>query len=138
MIASFAISIILQLGFGMSTAKPEQFSLLMVVTVLGSTVIWLTVTFLTAPEKDDILIKFYNRVKPAGTLWEKIYEPYGLNRSEDSLTVSLMDWIYGVLLIYSFLFAIGSILFGQLLVGFLLSIVSCCLGYLLWRDLRRL
>jgi Na+/proline symporter len=138
MIASFAISIILQLGFGMSTTDPEDFSLLMIVTVLGSTVIWLTVTFLTAPEKDEILIKFYNRVKPAGPLWKKIYESYGLSRSEDSLTVSLMDWIYGVLFIYSFLFAIGSILFGELLIGCLLSVVSCCLGYLLWRDLHRL
>jgi hypothetical protein len=38
----------------------------MIVTVLVSTVVWLTVTFMTSPEPDSILESFYTRVRPGG------------------------------------------------------------------------
>jgi len=138
MIASFVISIVLQFGFGLSADDPNHFSLLMILTVVGSSAVWITVTFLTAPEKDDVLIKFYTRVRPAGILWKKIYSNYNLPLSEDSLSVSLRDWILGILFIYCFLFSIGSLLFGNIKIGVLLVAFSITLAAFLWQDLKRL
>lgn len=138
MITSLVLSIFLQFGLGISPDDPEQFSLLMLYTVFGSSLVWITVTFLTSPEKDDVLIQFYNRVKPAGRLWKKVYQKYDLAQSEDSLNVSLRDWILGVIMIYSFLFAVGNLLFGNLTTGLILLIVSFAVAYLIWRDLRKL
>ncbi len=138
MITSLVLSIFLQFGLGISPDDPEQFSLLMLYTVLGSSLVWITVTFLTSPEKDDVLIQFYNRVKPAGRLWKKVYQKYDLAQSEDSLNVSLRDWILGVIMIYSFLFAVGNLLFENLTTGLILLIVSFAVAYLIWRDLRKM
>lgn len=112
--------------------------MLMIITVLGSTAVWVTVTFLTAPEKDDVLIKFYSKVQPAGYLWNRISIQYNLPRSGDSLAVSLRDWIMGVLFIYCFLFAIGSFLFGNPITEIVLMMMSGLLGYLIWKDLKRI
>ena len=37
----------------------------MITTVAITTVVWLAVTFLTAPEKTDILVAFYRRTRPS-------------------------------------------------------------------------
>ena len=138
MIASFTISLILQLGFDLSSENPEQFSLLMFVTVLGSTIIWVTVTFITSPEDEKTLVKFYERVRPAGLLWKKIYTKYNLKPSDDSLGLSLRAWIIVIIFIYSFFFAVGNILFGEQFVGLILFAISLCTAILLWMDLKRL
>jgi Na+/proline symporter len=138
MITSLVLSIFLQFGLGISPDDPEQFSLLMLYTVLGSSLVWISVTFLTSPEKDDVLIKFYNRVKPGGRLWKKVYQKHGLEQSKDLLSVSLRDWILGVILIYCFLFSVGNLLFGNLTTGLILLMVSFVVGYFIWRDLRKM
>lgn len=136
MIASFVISLLLQFFFGFSTEDPNDFSFLMMITVAGSTLIWVIVTFVTAPETNEVLIGFYKKIQPAGTLWKKVYQPNGLKPSSDSLILSLRDWIYGLVLIYSFLFASGNFLFGRTLYAVILLVVSGLCIYLLWRDLR--
>ena len=138
MIASFILSMIFQFGLGISPDEPDQFALLMIFTVVGSTIIWVTVTFLTSPENDEVLIRFYNQVKPAGKLWKKVYQKHNLSQSEDSLKVSLRDWIFGIILIYCFLFAVGNFLFASVTTGIILLIVSLFSGYLIWRDLREI
>jgi Na+/proline symporter len=138
MIASFTISLVLQLGFGLSSEDPEQFSYLMLITVIGSTIIWLTVTFVTAPETDETLVRFYKKVKPAGILWKKVYAKHNLAISKDSLGLSLRAWIIGIIFIYSFLFAVGNMMFGELVVGLILFAISFCTALLLWMDLKKL
>jgi solute:Na+ symporter, SSS family len=138
MIASFVISVFLQFGLNLSTDDPNNFSLVMIITVLGSTIIWLTVTFLTQPESDEVLVKFYKKVRPAGKLWSKIYTEYQLESSKDSLPVSLRDWIYGVVLVYSFLFGLGKLLFGIYTEAVFLLSISFVFGYLLLRDINKM
>ena len=138
MIASFVISVFLQFGLNLSTDDPNNFSLVMIITVLGSSVIWLTVTFLTQPESDEVLVKFYNKVRPSGKLWAKIYNKYQLESSQDSLPVALRDWIYGVILVYSFLFGLGKMLFGIYTEGIILLVISFIFGFLLMKDINKL
>jgi SSS family transporter len=138
MIASFVISVFLQFGLNLSTDDPNNFSLVMIITVLGSSVVWLTVTFLTQPESDEVLVKFYKKVRPAGKLWAKIYTKYQLESSTDSIPVALRDWIYGVILVYSFLFGLGKVLFGELLLGFLLLLFAAIVSYLIKRDINKI
>ena len=138
MLASFFISMTLQFIFGISTDDPDGFSLLMILTVSGSTFIWVTVTLLTAPEKEVVLVSFYNKVKPAGRLWKKIYASHNLKLSEDNLGVAFRDWLLGIIFIYSFLFSTGNLLLGDLFTGFPLLLLSITVGYFLWRDLAHL
>jgi hypothetical protein len=138
MIASFVISIFLQFGLNLSTDDPNNFSLVMIITVLGSSIVWLTVTFLTSPEKDDVLLKFYKKVKPAGRLWKAVYQKHKVKPSTESLSVSLKDWILGVFLVYSFLFGLGKLIFGDLLLGILLMSIAAIAGYFILKDINKI
>ncbi len=138
MIASFVISIFLQFGLNLSTDDPSNFSIVMIITVLGSSVVWLTVTFLTSPEKDDVLVSFYKKVKPAGIMWKRIYKKHNLTISDDNLSVSLRDWILGIILVYCFLFGLGKIIFGELWLGVLLLLLATISGYFIMKDIKKL
>ena len=43
------------------------------VTVVVSTLVWLSVTFLTRPEPDEKLRAFYERVRPGGPGWARTF-----------------------------------------------------------------
>src|SRR3954468_24729010 len=66
MIASFTVSLaaIPLVKAQLPTGSPLVQSYVMLITVVVSTVTWLTVTFLTAPEPDSKLDAFYEKVRP--------------------------------------------------------------------------
>ena len=138
MIASFVISIFLQLGLDLSTDDPNNFSIVMIITVIGSSIVWLSVTFLTQPETDEVLIKFYNKVKPTGRLWSKIYTKHQLEKSKDSLPIALRDWIYGIVLVYSFLFGLGKLFLGIYFEAIILLLIFFISGFFLLRDINKM
>ena len=77
-------------------------------TVGGTTVIWLIVTFATAPTEKAHLAKFYNKVKPGGN-WRPFSTSSSANRySMKWLTIA---WICSIIFTYSLLFATGKFLF---------------------------
>ena len=55
MAAAFAVSVILQTVFHLDSDNPVEFAYLILITVAITTVVWLAVTFLTAPETDATL-----------------------------------------------------------------------------------
>jgi SSS family transporter len=137
MLASFIVSIFLQLGLNMSMENPNDFSLVMVITVFISTATWISVTFLTKPEREDVLIAFYKKVKPGGFLWGAIYKKHNIGTSEDKILISIRDWVWGILFVYSFLFGLGKIIFGNYDIGAILIIIAIIMAYLLLYDLKK-
>jgi Na+/proline symporter len=86
----------------------EGVRLLMIVA--GSTVMWLTVTFLTRPTKQENLKEFYRRVRPGGPGWRHIERELGLE--PQSLARDLVGALGGAVFIYSSLFTLGKALLG--------------------------
>src|SRR5437879_6406346 len=83
MIASFVISL---LGFAFIVPRfrpndPNATAVVMLVTVAGSTIVWVVTTFSTAPEPDRILQSFYRRVRPGGTGWARVSQRLGYGRA---------------------------------------------------------
>lgn len=78
-------------------------------TVLFTTAAWLIATFVTAPTKSEVLVSFYERVKPSG-FWGK----FTIKDSEKSHTPYLFAaWLFGVLFVYSVLFSMGYLIFAE-------------------------
>jgi Na+/proline symporter len=77
-------------------------------TVGFSTVCWLIVTFATSPTEYIHLAKFYNKVKPEGN-----WKPYRteVNEKRSPMLPLFICWISAIVMTYSVLFLIGSILF---------------------------
>jgi solute:Na+ symporter, SSS family len=119
MISAFVVSITLQTAGHLDSDKPVDFAWIMIITVAVTTAVWLAVTFLTKPEPDETLQKFYVRVRP-GVSW-----------------YNLLDWFSGCALIYGILFGTGKLLLGEWTAGFLLLGLGLASGSVIWWDLGR-
>src|SRR5665213_1930149 len=108
----------------------------LLITVAATTAVWLIVTFVTKPESEDTLKRFYERVRPAGNGWGPIARlvPGG---SEDKLGIALVDWVAGLGLVYGVLFGIGRIVLGELGAGLAWLVLAAVCGAVIARSLSR-
>ncbi len=137
MLASFFISMLLQVHYGMSDADPRQFAWIVIITVICSTAAWLAATLLTAPEKEEVLVSFYRRVRPHALFWKPIARlAADVSVSRDS-TGSLLGWICGCVVVYMTLFGVGKLIFGQLFVGAGFLTLAILAGSIVYWDLNR-
>lgn len=114
-IAAMVVSFVVSIGFfaagRMGSAIDPNTTLL--VTVFSTTFAWIAVTLATRPESDATLIRFYQLVRPAGSLWGPIPAKAGVGASPDSISMQLLGWVLGCTFVYSTLFGAGSALYGH-------------------------
>ncbi|MDQ4081237.1 MAG: Na+:solute symporter [Gemmatimonadota bacterium] len=126
MITSFIVSVTaMQLVPQRFAGTPNADAWVMLVTVAVSTIVWLSVTFLTSPEPDGVLDAFYRRVRPGGPGWVAVSKRLGFGReSIPGGGLAWANWIAGILAVYGTLFGIGKIVFGEWGPGLLLLLVA--------------
>lgn len=128
MIASFVISVIcfqVVPGRWFPADDPRTDSLIMLITVALSTVIWVATTYLTSPETDATLDAFYRRVRPGGPGWRQVSGRLGFGReSIPGGALAWTNWIAGIIAVYSALFGIGKIVFGEVGTGVTLLVIA--------------
>ena len=106
MIAPLAIYPIAKYGFGLESP------ITLYPIVFGTTIVWLITTYLTSPVDENKLTEFYKRTYPGGLGWKNISNKVGKLKSEINFGKAFLNWLLGVILVYSFLFGLGSLLFG--------------------------
>src|SRR5262249_37286201 len=127
MIASFVLSL---LGFAFIAPRfapndPNATAVIMLVTVAGSTLVWVTATLLTAPEPDLVLATFYQRVRPGGPGWARVSRRLGYGREPiPGGALAWTNWIAGIVAVYATLFGIGKIVFGFTAVGLVMLAIA--------------
>jgi solute:Na+ symporter, SSS family len=137
MLSAFVVSVLLQTAGGLDTNKPLDFAWMMIITVSITTVVWLAVTFLTAPESGDTLVAFYRRTRPSRGGWAPIAALAPDVQASSSGLANLVDWIAGCALIYGVLFGTGKLLLHETGPGLLLLGVGLIGGFVIYRDLTR-
>ncbi|MGQ0561427.1 MAG: sodium:solute symporter family protein [Gemmatimonadota bacterium] len=86
---------------------------LMLATTVVTTIVWLTVTLLTAPTARETLLAFYRRVRPGGPGWRRVQQELGLPAEPIAGgALSWINWLAGVVAVYATLFGIGKLIFG--------------------------
>ncbi|MBZ5723436.1 MAG: Na+:solute symporter [Acidobacteriia bacterium] len=135
MICAFVTSISLQLWGGLDSDKPVDFAWIMMITVAVTTVVWLTVTFLTPPESAATLVKFYNRARPGVAGWKPIAKLAPGVKCQAAGWQSALDWISGCVLIYGVLFGVGKLLLGSTAAGVALLAAGLAGGAVIYWDL---
>ncbi|MDE3057670.1 MAG: Na+:solute symporter [Bacteroidota bacterium] len=101
-------------------------SLFIIVAI--TTVAWLVVTFATKPTDQNTLIKFYERVHPGGKGWKAFAAKLPHIASDTGYAQLILCWLLGVVLVYSFLFGVGKLLFGETILGSSLIVVGILAG----------
>ena len=127
MVASFVVSsIALQtIPRRFAPGDPNATAIVMLTTVAISTVVWLTVTFVTAPEKDAVLDSFYQRVRPGGPGWARVSQRLGYGREEiPGGSLAWTNWLAGIVAVYASLFGIGKIVFGEWTPGLVMLVIA--------------
>ncbi len=137
MIAAFIVSLVMQFEFHLSSENAFDFAYLVMITTAITTVIWLTVTFLTKPEPDSILIPFYRRVRPSATFWGPIAAKVPDIVPQKEGLFNLTNWLFGCLLIYMTLFGFGKIIFGELLLGTVFLLIAVVAFTVIYRNLSK-
>lgn len=141
MLAALVVSIVV---FLLPQTKGE-FALQMLIIVPISTVVWVVVTFITAPVSTETLTKFYSRVKPSKIGWmliaaeikEESDDTNGQQPYTETRTPAMVNWIVGVIFIYSFLFSIGKLLLGFTAVGLIFLSLAIISGFIMYKNLPR-
>lgn len=102
-----------------------------------TTVAWVLITFVTSPVEEQHLIQFYRRVHPGGVGWRKVAKQVPDVRDNTDFSRLFLDWICGVILVYSVLFGVGKIIFGETLLGISLLGIGLVAGGAIYWDLSR-
>lgn len=120
--------------------------LLYPVLVLSTTFCWVLVTFITPKEEKTVLFNFYKKIQPGGPGWKKVVdqaqkEEVEIIKSDEEWTVptGIKATLVGTVAIYSSLFAIGKLIYGEYLSSLLFFAVTLAFGVLLlklWKKLK--
>ncbi len=127
MITSFVVSLIALnvIPSRFPAGDPRAQAWVMLVTVAASTVVWVTVTFVTSPEPDSVLVAFYRRVRPGGAGWARISQQAGYGREPiTGGALAWTNWIAGVVAVYATLFGLGKLVFGETTSGVVMLAVA--------------
>lgn len=81
-------------------------------TVGSTTIVWLLVTFLSKPTDKEKLSSFYKAIKPKGN-WKPFQTRMERKESKGNILSLLLCWISAVIMAYSILFLIGSVIFKE-------------------------
>ena len=140
MIASFVTSMVaIQIAPRLVPGGgPSADTVVTLLTVVVSTVVWVAVTFVTSPEPDRVLDAFYRRVRPGGPGWARVSERLGYGReSTPGGALAWTNWIAGIVAVYSSLFGVGRLVFGDLTQGAMLLVVAALAFAWIARSLGR-
>jgi SSS family solute:Na+ symporter len=135
MAVAAAVSLYLQIVMKWDGDRPRDFAYLMIVTVTITTIAWLAVTWLTAPEPKDTLRAFYVRVQPYGPGWKPVAAWADDVRPRGSLGRDLVSAALGCVLVYAALFGVGELLLRSTALGCALLVVAVGAGAAIARSL---
>ncbi len=137
MIAAALTTILLRTKAHMSGSDSEVFAKSILLTVAVTTAVWVTATFLTRPEPDSKLLKFYRKVRPGVTGWRRIAALAPEIPASKDGWYNLMDWLLGCLMVYMALFGIGKLLLGSVTLGLGFLALALLSGYAIYWDLSK-
>jgi Na+/proline symporter len=108
-----------------------------VTTTAFTTAVWIGVTLLTPPEPEDVLLRFYRRVRPHGAGWKPIARKASEVTETRDLAANLRAWLLGCAMVYAALFAIGELCFQRVGSGCALLAAAALAAWLISREISR-
>jgi Na+/proline symporter len=105
--------------------------------VIGTTIVWLAITFLTKPVREDVLIAFFKRTHPGGIGWRTIAAKCPDVKGDTGFLRLFIDWICGVIVVYASLFGIGSLIFAEFLKASVILAIGVIAAAIIYFDLQK-
>ena len=134
-------------AMGEKALSGTVFPIKLIIAIFATTIAWVLTTFLTKPESVQTLRDFYRLTLPGGPGWKKIVAEA---RADGDLIdekvhgrawempVQILLVFIGCIVIYSSLFAIGNILYDNLITAVVLSVIAIIGTYILFKSFGKL
>ena len=110
--------------------------------VLITTFVWVVVTFMTKPDDDETLVKFYKKTKPGGPGWKRIKDLAKLSESENNsewiVPRGILCMILGCFAIYSALFSTGYFIYGEIINGIIFLTTTIIFSFILFNISKKI
>lgn len=121
-------------GFELAT-MPFHIKTLIIVPI--SIVCWLTATYLTKPESQEVLNRFYRKVCPGG--WWRGIDPSLIQPARSVLNSRfVISWIAGILFIFGATLGLGYFIFQSYKKGFVCIFLFIAGGIVIWMNIKRI
>ena len=101
--------------------------------VLVTTATWVAVTFMTPAENPETLKKFVDQLDLSGPGWKAITD----RKSSGFLSRGILSMLYGCVLVYGMLFAVGQLLYQKYTQAALLFVVAAVAGIALRKAVKK-
>ncbi len=115
--------------------KDYEISLLILLT--WSTIVWLTITFLTKPTEEQKLMEFYKRVHPGGIGWRRIQDKLPMVKGDTGYQRLFVNWIAGCFLVMFSLFGVGKIILQNYSEGIIYLGIAFVAGAIIYFNLSK-
>jgi Na+/proline symporter len=134
-------------SMGEKALSGTVFPIKLIIAIVATTIAWILTTFLTRPEKVQTLRDFYRLTLPGGPGWKKVVDEARADGDMIDEKVHGQPWempiqillvFIGCIVIYSSLFAIGNILYGNAMMAGVLSVIAIAGTYFLFKSLHKL
>ncbi|MEX2592830.1 MAG: sodium:solute symporter family protein [Anditalea sp.] len=140
MIVSFIVALYFEIGHEKLGFEPilSHWKLLMGVGI--TTLSWVVVTLVTAPEKDEVLLAFYRKVRPAAFGWNNLLKRYPDEVAEPGrLPIEIGLMLIASVMVYSAVFATGYWIYGNVTAAVITTIISIIGGVVIvanWKTIK--
>ncbi len=115
-----------------------EFPNTLLIIIAWSSVIWVTVTFLTRPTNNEVLRKFYRKVHPGGPGWKRIASKEPDVQGDSGYLLLFINWIAGSLMVITALFSIGKLILHDYSYSLLFAIIALLCGYVIYRNMKKI
>jgi hypothetical protein len=106
-------------------------------TTAVTTLVWLIVTYMTKPEPEAVLLKFYREVRPHVTGWKPMAKLAPEVPATRDLGRNLLSWALGCVMVYLALFGSGYLLLGTSGRGIVLLVLAALSAWALYTNIIR-
>ncbi|MEW5982907.1 MAG: sodium:solute symporter family protein [Acidobacteriota bacterium] len=118
-------------------AEAVVFAKAALTTTVITTAVWIAVTLLTKPEREDLLLRFYRKVRPDERGWRHVARLAPDVTPTRDVGSNLLAWLVGCAMVYLALFGTGKLLLGAPGLGLaLLALAGLCAALLSWNLSR--
>jgi SSS family solute:Na+ symporter len=105
-----------------------DFGVRIAVTAFGAAAVWIPAMFLTAPESEETLERFYRRTRPGGPGWRRQREATGLTALQD-LGGDLRAGVLAIALLVSLMLGVGWLVLGFWSKGIAACVIAAAAGW---------
>jgi solute:Na+ symporter, SSS family len=115
----------------------------LILGVVVTTAAWVIATLVTPHDDEEKLLSFYNKVKPGGIGWRRVVNLAAargipMAKAPTHIPLALTCIVAGCIAIYGALFASGSFLYGNMLTGSVLTVITLVAAWILWASWMRI